>query len=97
MLLDSEQTRRYKLVSEAWAQGAMLTESPVWLRGQGLLLTWQGDYGLISKEQVLGDSWPSVVAVATILSLSPLLQRIKDGISGLVKDVFQKTTLQKYA
>ena len=90
MLMDSEQSRRYKLVSEAWAQGPMITDSPAWLKGHGFLLTWQGDFGLIPKEQVLGDSWPSVTAVATLLSLSPLLQPIKMASLDLSRTSFRE-------
>ena len=94
---DNVLSTRWGTIADAWARGQLALEQPTWLKAQSFMLTWQGDFGLISKEAVLGSSWPSAEVVSSVLAVSPLVHPIRDAIDAMIKDIFQTRSLQKYA
>ena len=90
-------SRRYADVATAWAAGNLLDTAKPFLKEGSALLTWQGDFGVIAKESVLGDSWPSCSAVASILSRHIAIDPVKKGVESLMQDLLQRRSLSKFA
>ena len=94
---DTPLSRKYEVLATAWAQGDMLAESFQWIKKQSVLLTYQGDYGLVPKQEVLGEAWPSISDAAAILAKSERIDLLHTAMDALLADLFQKRSLKHYA
>ena len=62
------------VIANHCAAGTLKVSGPgVFFKGIETMLTWNGDFGVLDKTEVLGDLWPAVAAVVTVLKSSPCL------------------------
>ena len=79
--------RSLAAVAKAWAAGELSTESlgqNEWKGTQGLF-TWNGEFGLLDKEAILGNAWPPLGDVVAVLKmgdhLAELTAKVKERIA----------------
>ena len=93
-LLEGSTTAEYmRKFAEAWATGDLLgkVEAKMWTGQQGLF-TWNGDWGVLNKDCILGDEWPPVEEVVAILKMGNYLQELIESMDTLVESLKKNIT-----
>ena len=89
---------KFKEIAENWASGCLLVgqDSRYWKGLQGLF-TWQGEFGLLKKEEILGDAWPEAEDVVAILKIGDHIRNEINEMERFVAHLKENHHLEKYA
>ena len=95
-----EDTPFAKMLSKVailWAQDTLHTHGDhrVW-RGQQALFTWNGAFGILDKEKILGEAWPPAEDVVAILKMGDHLHDIVGEMQAFMDFLKERHHLDKY-
>ena len=92
----SPEAKYLRLVAESWASDTLFADDPGSWHGVQGLFTWQGDFGVMDKEHILGNEWPSVAEVVERLQEHDSVNAVVEGTKSLIADLQQKHHLKSF-
>ena len=84
-------------VAVAWAMESLHCQGDnrMW-RGQQALFTWNGAFGFLDKEKILGKEWPPVEDVIAILKMGDHLHKERAAMEAFISGLKERHHLDKY-